>query len=307
MFVPASIGTVSPSVFVLSGHPPRLVLVDVFGHNLAMPVTTVAFCKKWHAAMTQRSAGHFAADWEANRVIKELRRKTLFASASLDMMFADEIVREADVYEKHRRYVAVLNSVYAEADKLLRETENSLAGHARYCRKLPARTGATISDFFSRLAKSVASERKKFSDLTNKRWADALATYPLRQQDYEHRVWFMHDSSNPFQAAYDADLQRLIDRSDALPHTAKLIRGFDLDRRFQLHVAAILKRELPRLSKSTIASLVVLAYICAELVEVTGEGIRIPGTKRLLTPTGVYQKLKGVSLTSAVPAADIPA
>ena len=107
----------------------------------------------------------------------------------------------------------------------------------------------------------------------------------------------MYDPADPFKPAYDEYLQVLVDRSDALPQTGTLIRAVDLDRNFQRHVAGILAREFS-VSKRVLASLVVLVYISAELVEPTGRKIRIPGTKKPLTPSAVYQKLKGVPLAS---------
>jgi hypothetical protein len=274
--------------------------------KLAMAMTHASFCEKWRAALRGRGLFQFSADWEAPRAIGELSRRSLLSAATLEMLFADEIVREAEVYEKHRQCVAAFNSVYAEAERLLQETENTLVAHARDFRKrLPVPTGAVISDHFSQLAESVANERKEFSNLKTKRWTEALKTYPLREEDTQNSIWVFADSGMPMELEYDAALRRLIERSEALPQTSKLIRGFDLDRRFQLRIAAILARALPRVSKMTVARLVVLTYICAQLVEVKG-GVRIPGTKRLLTPTGVYQKIKGVASRPAAPTGLMP-
>jgi hypothetical protein len=71
----------------------------------------------------------------------------------------------------------------------------------------------------------------------------------------------------------------------------------DLDRDLQLKIATVLRHEFPKLRKSTIARLVVLAYICCGLVEENEAGETcIKGNKSRLTPSAVYQKLKGPQL-----------
>ena len=67
-----------------------------------------------------------------------------------------------------------------------------------------------------------------------------------------------------------------------------------LDRDLQLKIATILRPEFRKITKATIARLVVLAYICCGLVEENEAGeICIKGSKTRLTPSAVYQKLKG--------------
>jgi hypothetical protein len=63
-------------------------------------------------------------------------------------------------------------------------------------------------------------------------------------------------------------------------------------------VAAILGRAFPDLTKATIARLVVLVYICFDLVEHDEREFRIKGNKWPFTPSAVYQKIKGRSLRS---------
>ncbi len=69
------------------------------------------------------------------------------------------------------------------------------------------------------------------------------------------------------------------------------------DRDLQLKIAIILRHKFPKIGKATIARLVVLAYICCGLLEENEAGeMCIKGSKTRLTPSAVYQKLKGPQL-----------
>lgn len=77
-------------------------------------------------------------------------------------------------------------------------------------------------------------------------------------------------------------------------------KKLNLDRHFQVRVAHILHNNARKLTKTTIARLIVLTYICARLSEYDEKhGLRIKGNRGALTPDAVYQKIKGMNFVEA--------
>ena len=130
-----------------------LVFRDGFPEDLLMPLTTDLLRRKCQYALTRRGreqfGKHWVTDWITDQTFERLQKRGLFASQSWkELPFADEIVREAEVYLKLKQRVAEINVAYANAEELLTQAETILAGNAREFRKLPSPTGEILSSVF---------------------------------------------------------------------------------------------------------------------------------------------------------------
>jgi len=92
---------------------------------------------------------------------------------------------------------------------------------------------------------------------------------------------------------------------DNFRYPEKLTRRIDLDFRIQVRMALILILYLDLkntgISLMTIARLVVLIYICADLTKVEGDELQIRDTKRPLTVQAVHERLDEALETVAGP------
>jgi hypothetical protein len=130
-------------------------------------------------------------------------------------------------------------------------------------------------------------------------WSRALKTYLLDEDDWKHTFLSLPDSVDEVEEffepelSYESPVKEKVARSQALPKLDRLVRDLDLDRRFQIRIASILKQIFPKLSRRTIAWLVVFVYVCAELAEFEPDGAaRIVGSRRALSTGAVYDRIR---------------
>lgn len=264
-----------------------------------MPVTKEQFLQRWIAELGNSNVPNWTA-WDATAAIKELSKDPIRFYLVKDPLCADDLVREADVYECHRQHVSDLNQMFDDVEDLLKTIKRRVAKQeSGLYKRIAVPTAEGVSHLLSDLLTYIADKQKALLEMKATAWEDALKTYPLRTEDYDHVRFGLGDPEPYFKQYADPHLQRLIDRSQSLPHLSRLLRAIDLDRRFQIRVAAILAREFRHLSKMTIARLVVLTYICADLVDTMNGAIRIRGHNRDLTHSAVYERIRQLDIFAA--------
>jgi hypothetical protein len=257
-----------------------------------MALTKGVFKDNWAAAMRQRRGREH---WDRKHLTtRELEAEGYFPECATVIPFAEEVVRECWIYEQHRKQVVQLNRMNREAIAFLRETEKKLVGmEKRFLQESHLPTALRMASRLQELSELVGKHREGIQKNIN--WQRALRTYPLTAEDWEDTLIALPDlAGDPRESAvlaFTGHLAKKASRSESLPQPATLTRELDLDRRFQVRIAMILQRAYPGISKMTIARLVVLVYICANLVEMKG-GLRIPGSKHPLTAGAVYEKIK---------------
>jgi hypothetical protein len=257
-----------------------------------MALTKGVFKDNWADAMRQRRGREH---WDRKHLTtRELEAKGYFPECATAIPFAEEVVRDCWVYEQNRKHVAQLNRLHREAIAFLGETEKRLVGmEKRFRQESHLPVALQMASRLQELSKLVGIHREGFQK--NIDWRRALRTYPLTEDDWEDTLIAMPDiPGDPSEStvlAFKGHLAEKASRGESLPQPATLTRELDLDRRFQVRIAMILHRAYPGVSKMTIARLVVLVYICANLVEIK-DGLRFPGSKHPLTVGAVYEKIK---------------
>jgi len=283
-------------------------------------MTQVEFDKKWIAAIKGRSDDKHRREWEASAAIKELKDLNYLNAACQPGVFRTEIFAEVEKYEHFRDWVTKANRAFRNALSDLDQIGKQLLGTGKTLRRLfPSVAIEPICGRLSNAATYVRSRRREIECDIDRFWKKALATVPFESesdQDDEEIVpdgiWGLlsysatADEEQPNVSTpigyFESPEVRRRGRSEArklFPEIQQINKKLDLDRHFQVRQAYILHRAFPELTKSTLARLIVLIYICADLVEYNEEyRLRIKGNRRTFTPDAVYQKIKGLNFSA---------
>jgi hypothetical protein len=156
--------------------------------------------------------------------------------------------------------------------------------------RLVSRSLVDISKEIDRCSRQLRKTRSEF-------WRKQLRTYPGKW-DNPQETWIALPQSArewdlPQEESYTGAVAEGVERSSRLPNPKPdPKRTIDLDGRFQLRVAGIFEEEFPDLSMETRARLVVLVYICFDLVKASEGELGIRPDSATLTVGAVYEKLK---------------
>lgn len=193
--------------------------------------------------------------------------------------------------------MAESNRAFKEALKLLAKIRTKVQRQTTAMQKESDLAFRLVANSLVDLQKEIERCTTELSAWHSVFWQRTLRTYPSTKADLKD-VWILllspGESGLPQEERYTgAVLQGGIERSSKLPDPKpEPIRTMDLHTRFQLRVASILEREFPRLSMETLARLIVLVYLCFNLVhESSGELLIGPNSEKL-TVGAVYEKLK---------------
>jgi hypothetical protein len=284
-------------------------------------MTQSEFDKQWITAIAGRGADKFLMEWEAEAAIRELKRKKQLEAVCGEPTRA-EIFREVQNYERYRDVITLANRMFRETDSLLRQTGRQLIAREKVLwRQLPFPALKPIASCVAEAAFHVVSQKHALHWAIKEFWRHALARDPycdgylypyILDPDAPETPPITLDWSalpkkveplieigeNPA-TAFFLDLGGSASK-DPFPDIQQMNKKLNLDRHFQVRVAHILHNNARKLTKTTIARLIVLTYICARLSEYDEKhGLRIKGNRRALTPDAVYQKIKGMNFVEA--------
>ncbi len=262
--------------------------------------STHPFIAAWGSAFAQvgKSAAESAIDpvlWEGSAAVDELRNSgwldfvqpvdDLMDLASL-MLFR-YVVREIEIYREVCDSDVRRDQEVAEVLGVLKRVEERLL----VSRKT---TGPQdLKGIFAKLASIVSQEKSSLEESKGSYWEQQLvATRSARNK------WLI--DMEELREVIPRELLQVEEIFSNVSFPRKLIRRSDVDKRFQIRTATILRRYLADVSLETLSRLVVLCYLCGGLATVIDGAAYIRAApskatipaKRELTVGAVYQKLK---------------
>lgn len=273
-------------------------------------MTQSEFDSKWCAAIRGRRVDHLRLDGEAVTAIAKLRRSGYVEAACGPGRYRADIVEAARKYEQLRKWAIKTNRDFRRTHTRLNEIANELSTTARRYRALSPLAAEPICASLRAAADQITFARAGFELGMHQFWGKVLAANTAEFNEAAEslpasfgRIAFsaFSEEAIPGESSSVGYINTAEKRSGEEHVSRKRVEHVntlrDLDRDLQLKIATILRHEFPKLRKTTIARLVVLAYICCGLVEENDAGeMCIKGNKALLTPSAVYQKLKGQQL-----------
>jgi hypothetical protein len=128
-------------------------------------------------------------------------------------------------------------------------------------------------------------------------WKDVLLAAPEEREKW----WLFVDDQKKVQVTVPSDVTEGEKVFDGAKYPTDLVKRIDLDYRFQVRVAKILRSHLAHtcgISLRTISRLTVLTYLCGGLgrENINSDGLVVSGRKREITVTGVDQLLRDAGL-----------
>lgn len=262
------------------------------------------FVNRWQTAFTCEGTAKSkcAIDpdcWERFLAVRELRQ-----IGELDFIQPTDDLKElADVFVFRRvhREIELYEQAANEGVQRNWETTETLrvlnTAARRFIRAAKTTNAADLKNIFSKLSRAVSEERANLQESHKSYWERALLAWQVEGEEEEWYVDVSSDEKTPEpRRPQEPNEEEAIFGKVRFPTT--LVKNADLDRRFQLRVAMILRRYLLDASLQTVSRLVVLCYLCGNLVTVESGKAYIPlskanpSGKRELTVGAVYQKLK---------------
>jgi hypothetical protein len=279
-------------------------VVKCLNQDVNPPMVSSAdpFVSAWSSAVIRAKGGKSKSVidpdvWDGFRAVQELKKTGWLAFVQPDddlmelgsiMMFR-YLVREVEIYQeiseagvkRHQEFDAVVLALHRAEKRFL--MERKMTNHE------------DLKGIFSKLSQIVLEERVLLKKSTQSYWDEAfLATRATRDG------WYIdpeEDRPTPLPPEELLEAEKIF---QDLKYPRKLMRRYDLDKRFQLRSAAILRRYLVDVSLEAVSSLVALCYLCGDLVTVVGAKVYMDAAnrnmdlseKRILTVDAVYQKLK---------------
>jgi hypothetical protein len=223
--------------------------------------------------------------------------------------FLQQVWEEVETYKRITGQVVYQNSQF-------REVLDFLDGTLKRCRKVEARMHVpSLSRKLHSLNRSLVGERQKVTKIYETHWRQELFKWwrPQKAKQFSlvdpetGLVWEAVGGRPPHVKHVEEEILK------GLTAQQRLGREIDLDGFFQRRLARVLRFWLPdpkRIHLRTISRLVVLVYLCAELVEERGKNVRyrrggvvsrVPElvtrqSNRVLSLGGLDQKLRAAGL-----------
>jgi hypothetical protein len=203
-------------------------------------------------------------------------------------LLTERLFREVHFYKLYATSVVTDNQCFRDGLDALSAVETKL----KKVRTQKSRVKREVDKTLRQCASAIEKTRRSLEERRDSYWQDVLFA-----EAKERRKWSVYfKNKKQVQSIPPEELtqwERILDKTK---YPRNLIRQIDLDTRFQVRVAKILRRYLPKragISLRTISRLAVLTYICGKL--------RAEGPDRLfskpnvkgggITVGGVYQKL----------------
>jgi hypothetical protein len=199
----------------------------------------------------------------------------------------DRLFTEVSLYACFRDHIVPTNFYFKDAIDALAAAKAKLKKVRPGAVSSPGEVSGILTRSISAIEKSMAMLKKRSASY----WHDALMAMPE-----ERRHWNVYvDDDKQVHSIPPEDLARSEKLFEDAAYPAELVKRIDLDRRFQVRVALILRSYLFRgcgVSLKTIARLVVLTYISGGIGRKLEEYLSIKGRKKPINVSNVDLKLR---------------
>jgi hypothetical protein len=268
-------------------------------------VETDKFRKMWIEKFDEQArlhGRHVPRDhWEGSYAYRELKDAnslwTVLPDPSTDDVFFNfltaKLSREVWVYKLFSESVVTVNQCFGDGIDALSAAETKLTN----VRPEESRVKEEVDDTLSRCKSVLEKARRSLEKRRDSYWQDDLFA-PLE----ERMNWPVYvDDEKQVRSIPPEERTKAEEMFENARYPKKLVKQKDLDRRFQLRVALILRSYLPQdlgISLRTISRLTVLTYICGELRTEGPDGLSLkPNVKGgEIGVGGVDQKLRDAGI-----------
>lgn len=260
--------------------------------------------KKFEEQATLQGGPPQGNAWEGFDAYRELYAAdnlwlVLPAAGTDDLFFSyltDKLSREVHIYKIYKTSVVAENQSFRDAIDTLSAAEailkNAKAPNPRVD-ATKSKVRAEVDKRVSQCASAVEKSRQSLELWRNSYWQDALFAPPE-----ERMRWSVYsDDEKKVHSIPPKELVQLEEIFNDAKYPRDLVRQIDLDTRFQVRVAVILRHYLLkdfRITLRTISRLTVLTYICGKLREEGPDLLFLnPKSRRgQITVGGVDQKIR---------------
>ena len=211
-----------------------------------------------------------------------------------------KLAREVHVYKIYKTSVVADNLSFRDAIETLSAAETTLKNALAPKAEIAATKSKVRTEVDKRLrqcASAVEKSRHSLEHWRNSYWHDALFAAPDERMNWS--LYF--DDEKKVGSIPPKELVELEKIFNGAKYPRDLVRQIDLDTRFQVRVAVILRHYLLkdfRISLRTISRLTVLAYICGKLRIEEPDCLFLDPALRSgrITVGGVDQKLRAAGM-----------
>jgi hypothetical protein len=245
--------------------------------------------------------------WEGFDAYRELNAKNnlwlVMPSAdpgdSFFSLLTEKLAREVHIYKTYKTSVVADNQSFRDAIDTLSSAEEVLNEAMARKPTFDAAKSKVKTELDKRMrecASAIQENRRSLELWRDSYWKDVLFAPPE-----ERMKWSLYfDDKNQLQTIAPDELVEWEKIFDNAIYPKDLVKQIDLDTRFQLRVAVILRHYLHKvdISLRTISRLAVLTYICGGLCVEDAENIilDLDGKKRTLAVGGIDQKLRAAGM-----------
>jgi hypothetical protein len=283
---------------------------------MTIDIETEEFRKRWisrfdeQAKLSKKPAGH--DPWEGHAAYRELSYTNklwiVIPTAEVpDSPFhgwlTEKLAREVHFYRLFHKTIVPNNQCFKDTLDLLRATELKIKEAKTQKSSVKAELDGELEKCSSVLEKTrIAIERRRETY-----WKESLFAEPA-----ERMTWMIEfDDDNQINSVPPEDLVQQERMFEKAKYPSRLVKRIDLDTRFQIRVAVILRSYLPHkielspiersylpqereFSLKTISRLTLLTYLCGKLGNESDGELVVDGRK--ITVGGVDQKLRDAKL-----------
>ena len=212
----------------------------------------------------------------------------------------DKLAREVHIYKIYETSVVADNQSFRDAIDALSAAEATLKNAKAPKTKVDAtksKVRTEVDKRVSQCASAVEKCRQSLELWRNSYWQDALFAPPEERMKWSIYV----DDEKKIHVFPPEELVQLEEIFDNAKYPRDLVRQIDLDTRFQVRVAALLRHYLLKdfgITLRTISRLTVLTYICGKLREEGPDHLYSnPKSRRgRITVGGVDQKIRAAGV-----------
>jgi hypothetical protein len=244
--------------------------------------------------------------WEGPKAFAELNRTNnlgrVLPNIASDHLFSHltfALMREVRGYKRCVQAIDANHQCFGGALEALIRAEAVL----RKAHVEEAEVKREIEEVLARTASMVEEQRRALERRRDSYWDDvmlaSLDEWSNWPPDFNKGEWISYGRKR-IPTMPPEEFAAWSERFNKFKYPRKLTRRIDLDSRFQVRFAVVLRHylqlKITHVSLTTIARLVVLTYICGGLAGEQGGKLTIAGTGKRLTVGAVDQKLREAGL-----------
>jgi hypothetical protein len=235
-----------------------------------------------------------ASAWEGYQAVRELSDDQNIWMLMPDPTFrnfpffhlTERLSREAFFYRKFCGDVVSVNLSFKDVVAALSAANGKLKRVRIQHSQITSSMQAQLTECSAQIEKTLYA----LEEYRDTYWQQALFALPD-----ERTSWITLDGPNAFRAQLPDELVQAEQIFDGTPYPKHLLKRIDLDTRFQIRIAVILRSYLDRdfgISLRTISRLVALTYLASGLAREKDDLLLIPERKKPITVGGIDQTIR---------------